>query len=199
MLETVIAELETNGLLLKTDATLPNVCAMVAGEPVRGSWWSHAKSHQIFRVLTEIASRPDVLTTKLISGKDTFVHRSLWSAFLAVAMSREPWQFKALDAKARALLKRVDEQGESHASGDAARSLEKALLVHGDQEHTAEGSHAKTLMSWRKWMEGAAVPSPELTAAQGRESLEKGVSYLNRRYGGRGRLPWTAAGTLRRL
>jgi hypothetical protein len=169
MLETAIAELETNGLLLKTDANLPNVCAMVAGEPVRGSWWSHAKSHEIFHVLTKIASRPDVLTAKLISGKDTFVHRSLWPEFLSVAMSREPWQFKSLDAAARALLKRVEDQGVIPTSGAAAGALEKKLLVHGEQVHAAEGSHAKVLMSWKNWLEGASVPSPELTAAQGRE------------------------------
>jgi hypothetical protein len=197
MLETVIAELETNGLLLKTDATLPNVCAMVAGEPVRGPWWSHAMSHQMFQVLTEIGSRPDVLTAKLISGKDTFVHRSLWPAFLAVAMSREPWQFKALDAKARALLRRVDERGVIPTSGAVAGALEKALLVHGEQAHTAEGSHAKVLTSWKKWIENAALQNPELTAAQGRESIEKVVSYLNKRYGGSGRLPWIAARTLK--
>jgi hypothetical protein len=197
MLETAIAELETNGLLLTSDPKLPNVCALVAGGPVKGSWWSHAMSHQMFQVLTAVATHRDVLTAKLISGKDTFVHRSLWPAFLAVAMSREPWQLKALDAKARALLKRVDEQDEIHASGDAARSLEKALLVHGDQEHTAEGSHAKVLMSWKRWIETAAVQSPTLTAAQGRESLEKVVSYLNRRHDGRGRLPWIAARTLK--
>ena len=131
MLEAVIAELETNGLLLKTDPKLPNVCAIVAGEPVRGSWWSHAKSHQMFHVLTELASHCDVLTAKLISGKDTFVHRSLWSAFLAVAMSREPWQFAALDAKARALLKQVEEQGEVKTSGLAAGASWSAWVLTG--------------------------------------------------------------------
>jgi hypothetical protein len=190
MLETVIAELETNGLLLKTDANLPNVCAIVAGEPVRGSWWSHTMSHQIFQVLTGIASHHDVLTAKLISGKDTFVHRSLWPAFLTVAISREPWQFKALDATANALMKRVDLRGLIDAGGGAASALERVLLVHGEQAHTAKGSHAKVLMSWKKWMEGASVLSTELTAAEGRESLEKIVSYLNTRFGGVGRLPW---------
>ena len=99
MTEAVLAELETHGLLLTTDPKLPNVCAVVAGGPIRGSWWAHPKSHEIFRVLNEVASRPDVLTAKLISGKDTFVHRDIWPAFLAVAMSRERWQFATLDAR----------------------------------------------------------------------------------------------------
>ena len=75
-------------------------------------------------------------------------------------------------------------------SGVAAVALERALLVHGEQVHTAQGSHAKTLKSWKKWMTGARAGRPELTAAQGRESLDKTVSYLNSRYGGRGKLPW---------
>jgi hypothetical protein len=37
MIDEVLRELETHGLLLKTDAKLPNVCALVAGAPVRGS------------------------------------------------------------------------------------------------------------------------------------------------------------------
>jgi hypothetical protein len=46
----VIAELKRHCVLLQTDARLPNVCALVAGAPVRGSWWAHPKSHEIFRV-----------------------------------------------------------------------------------------------------------------------------------------------------
>jgi hypothetical protein len=186
----VLSELETDRLLLKTDAKLPNVCALVAGGPIHGSWWAHPMSHRIFRVINEVASHSDILMAKLISGKDTFVHRDIWPAFLAVAMSRERWQFATLDTNARALLKRADKQGTIEASGIAATALEKALLVHGEPVHTAEGSHAKVLTSWRNWMERRAIPTPELTAAEGREAIEKVVSYLNRRYGGRGRLPW---------
>jgi len=32
----VFAKLKEHGLLLQTDANLPNVCALVAGAPVRG-------------------------------------------------------------------------------------------------------------------------------------------------------------------
>ena len=69
MTETVLAELETNGLLLKTDAKLPNVCALVTGGPIRGSWWAHPMSHQIFRVINEVASHSDILMAKLIDRK----------------------------------------------------------------------------------------------------------------------------------
>jgi len=188
----VLRELETHGLLLKTDAKLPNVCALVAGDSVRGSWWAHALSHRMFHVLNEVAAHPDVLTAKLISGKDTFIHRSLWPAFLAVAMSREPWQYKGLDGRARTLLEEVDKRGEVAASGSAAAALEKSLLVYGEQVHTGKGSHAKILMSWRKWMKAAGVAPSGLTPAEARESIEKLVAHLNGRYAGRGTLPWSA-------
>jgi len=29
-------------MLLETDARLPNVASLIAGEPISGSWWSHA-------------------------------------------------------------------------------------------------------------------------------------------------------------
>jgi hypothetical protein len=64
----VFAKLKDHGLLLQTDANLANVCALVAGAPVRGSWWAHPRSHEIFRVTRELAEHPDVLVNKLISG-----------------------------------------------------------------------------------------------------------------------------------
>jgi hypothetical protein len=161
---------------------------MVAGEPVRGSWWAHPRSHAMFRVLTELAAHSDVLVAKLVSGKDTFIHRPLWPAVLAIGVAQEKWQVQGLDQKARALLAEVEKTGEVEASGKVALRLEQALLVHGKQVHTDAGSHAKILMSWSRWVERAGVKCGDLTEAKA--SLEKLVDYLNRRHGGRGRLPW---------
>jgi len=174
--------------MLTTDPKLPSVCALVAGEPVRGSWWAHPRSHEMFRVLTDLAAHPDVLVEKLVSGKDTFIHKSLWPAVLAIGMAQEKWQIQGLDEKSRALLAEVEKKGEVQASGKVALRLEQALLVHGKQLHTDAGSHEKILMSWGRWAKRARVKSGDLTEAKA--SLEKLVEYLNRRYGGRGRLPW---------
>ena len=97
----VFAKLEEHGLLLRIDADLLNVCALVAGERVRGSWWSHPSAHAIFAVDGELADHPDVLMTKLISGKVTYVHRALWPQVIAVGRSREPWQMKDLSTDGR--------------------------------------------------------------------------------------------------
>ena len=78
----VLAGLKQHGLLLQTDARLPNVCALVTGGTVSGSWWAHAQSHDIFRVNCALAEHPDVLVTKLVSRKITYVDRALWSAIV---------------------------------------------------------------------------------------------------------------------
>lgn len=188
MLEHILEEPESTGLLLKTDLRLPNVCAMVAGEPVSGSWWSHPKSHEIFQVLCRLSEHPDVLVTKLVSGKDTFVHRRLWPCVLSIGLAREPWQMRPLSVEDRDLLARVDREGDLVTMGRAAAALEKALLVHGEQVHTDAGSHGKRLRSWRRWMECAGVEAPEISVSEARESIAKLLTYLNTRFHGRGRL-----------
>src|SRR5260370_32196211 len=107
--DSVLAALTANGLLLTQDKALPNVVGILTGESLRTSWWGHPKAHLIFSVLSELADHPDVLFTKLLYRKDTLVHRSLWSAVLAVAGAREQWQVPRLSAWAKAPLARLRE------------------------------------------------------------------------------------------
>jgi hypothetical protein len=58
---------------------------LISGEPIRGSWWAHPASHQIFAVLQAISASKDVLTCRLIDGKLTLVHRRLWPALVRAA------------------------------------------------------------------------------------------------------------------
>jgi hypothetical protein len=64
-------------------ATIPSLAEAIAGEKIRGSWWAHPKSHDIFRALTSLAER-DVVFTRLVDGKLTLVHRRLWPALAAL-------------------------------------------------------------------------------------------------------------------
>lgn len=185
---TILAQLEEHGLLLKIDAKLPNVCALVAGEPVHGSWWAHRRSHEIFRALSELAEHPDVLVAKLISRKDTFIHRALWRAVAAIGSARQPWQISALDKESRSLLSKVDAGDEVQATGKFALRLEQALLVRSRQVHTEAGAHAKMLSSWENWAKREHVR--KMPTAEAMKTLERLVDHLNRRYDGRGRLPW---------
>jgi hypothetical protein len=78
--------LERDGMLLESArGPLPNVAELVAGEPIRGSWWAHHDSHAIFAVINEVADSPDVVRIRLVEGKITLVHRRLWPALVRLA------------------------------------------------------------------------------------------------------------------
>jgi hypothetical protein len=57
---------------------------VIAGEPITGSWWGHAKGHEIYSVLSFLEESPDVLVCRLIDGKVTLVHRRVWPALIRV-------------------------------------------------------------------------------------------------------------------
>ncbi len=188
----VLREIERHGVLLVTDPVLPSVTAIVAGEPVSGSWWSHPRAHEIFAVLTSLEEEQGVLRVKLISKKETFVHRSLWPQLFAVATSRDDWQTAGLSARARALLEKVEKYGavrldelgrgfDRKALSRAARELEERLLVHGDQMHTEKGAHAKVLSSWRERATKMDVRFDGVDLASARALFEARTE---------GKLPW---------
>jgi hypothetical protein len=202
--ERVHAALVREGLLLLSDARLPSIATLVAGAPVRGSWWAHPAGRDIYRISEALADHPDVLVSRLVSGKVTYVHRRLWPPLLAVARAREPWQTKPLSRTARSLLLRVARAGSVRTDriagraerlADAARELEDGLLVHTEWIHTERGAHARVLHSWKAWARrrgratGAARrPSEDLLRAK--TTLEQIVSEMNSRCGADGRLPW---------
>ena len=66
-------------------ATVPSLAQVVAGEPLRGSWWAHPKGNDIFLLSRTIRRSPDVLTCRLVDGKITYVHRRLWPALVRLA------------------------------------------------------------------------------------------------------------------
>lgn len=188
----VLREIEKRGILLVTDPVLPSVTGIVAGEPVSGSWWSHPRAHEIFAVLTSLEEDPSVLLLKLVSKKETFVHRSLWPHLFAIASSREEWQTSGLSARARALLEKVESHGairldeigrgfDRKALGRAARELEERLLVHGDQVHTEKGAHAKLLSSWTERAKKLAVRFEGIDVEKARSEFEERTP---------GKLPW---------
>jgi hypothetical protein len=185
----LLQALERGGLLLLQDKTFPNVAALVAGEAVSGSWWSHARGHEIFRAVSELARHPDVLVCKLIAGKVTFVQRRLWPAVLAVARSGESWQTAGLAAETRSLLEEVEREGSIVASGKAAQEIESRLLAHGEQIHTELGNHKIRLETWAAWSNRAGC-EPDPSACDARSRLERIVVEAG---GSLTSLPWCAA------
>lgn len=64
---------------------LPNLAEWIAGEPIRGSWWSHPANHEIYAALQQVRNSPSVVTTRLVNGKVTLIHRRLWPALVRAA------------------------------------------------------------------------------------------------------------------
>src|SRR5258707_11902975 len=79
-------------VLASAKGPVPNLAEAIAGEPIRGSWWSHPKGSEIFLGLGVVGDSPDVLCFRLVEGKVTFVHRRLWPALVRLApkLGKEP-------------------------------------------------------------------------------------------------------------
>jgi len=178
--------LSDRGLLLLHDAKRPSLTTLVAGTPVRGSWWGHPAGRHIFQVASALDDHPDVAFIPLVDGKVTLVHRSLWPALLSVGESRSSWQMEGLSAVERALLLEVDRQGQLRASGKASKALASALLVHSHQVHTQRGAHATELQTWHSFREARQIQQAT-DEAKGRAALELAAEPL----GGRKTLPWS--------
>lgn len=111
-----MAALAEHGMLLQSArGPLPNLAQMIAGEPIRGSWWAHPASHAIFEALNTLAESPDVVRTRLVNGKVTLIHRRLWPALVRVA--------ERLPAESLAAIQ------EEHTASGAHRVREQAFPV----------------------------------------------------------------------
>jgi hypothetical protein len=198
--EKVFKLLEETGLLLVSGSEIPDVRHLVAHKGSKGSWWADPAAHEIFAVTELLADHPDVLVTKLISSKVTFVHRKLWPQVFAVASAREEWQMKGLSSAAQLLLGVLaddkalitSELGSAFGPkpGNTARELELRLLIHADQIHTKTGEHAKTIETWGHWAKRVRFKPLPINSARAYRFLEKRVDDLNKKYGGNGQLPW---------
>jgi hypothetical protein len=81
-----LAFVERHGVvLLAARGPVPSLAQVIAGGPIRGSWWGHPKGPIIFRVAEALSQSDQVLVCKLVEGKITFVHRRLWAPFVKLA------------------------------------------------------------------------------------------------------------------
>ena len=81
-----LAFIKRHGVVLQAArGPVPSLAETIAGGPIRGSWWGHPKSHEIFRVSEAVSGSSEVLVCKLVEGKVTFVHRGLWPALVKLA------------------------------------------------------------------------------------------------------------------
>jgi hypothetical protein len=81
-----VAFVEKHGVvLMSAKGSVPRLTEAIINEPIKGSWWGHPRSHEIFAVLQTVADSSDVLVCRLIDGKITLVHRRLWPALVRIA------------------------------------------------------------------------------------------------------------------
>ena len=81
-----LAFVKRHGIILESArGPVPSLAAKVAGEPMRGGWWSHPKGHEIFLLSRAIRESPEVLVCRVVGGKVTYVHRNLWPALVLLA------------------------------------------------------------------------------------------------------------------
>ena len=190
MISRVRRELEEQGLLLVTDPVLPSVASIVAGEPVKGSWWSHPASHAIFAVVEHLDDDASILLVKLVSGKQTFVHHDLWRDFFSIATAKERWQTRGLPVRAQSLLHRLESEGELQPNKGAATELEKRLLAHGKNIHTESGAHAKVLRSWPVCMKDLHFRLRRKDPGASKKVFEELIDHWKAELGKKAVLPW---------
>ena len=76
----------SHGVVLESaSGPVPSLASVIAGGPIRGSWWGHAKNMEIFKLTRAVRACPDVLVCRLVDGKVTYVHRRLWPALVRVS------------------------------------------------------------------------------------------------------------------
>lgn len=195
--------LKRHGVLLQSDPKLPSISSLVAGDTVRGSWWAHPAGHASHRVVEEMDAHPDVIVSKLVSGKVTYVHRCLWSAFVGAASAHEHWQLEGISRLAQSILDRVTRAGElrtddipwtggrkAESPGEVTRELERKLLIHSEEMHTSSGAHAKRLETWEGWAQRVGFADNVMTPGRAKKKLENVLRGLNSEFGASGRLPW---------
>ena len=75
-----------HGVVLESGrGPVPSLAEAVARGPLKGSWWSHPKSKEIFALTRSVRDNDDVLVCRVVGGKVTFVHRRLWPALVRLA------------------------------------------------------------------------------------------------------------------
>lgn len=180
-------EIAKRGVLLMADATHPSLTLLIAGEPIKGSWWGHRDGKMIFNVGNELDEDLGVLCVPLVAGKLTFLDRRLFPAFFAVATEAAAWQQAGLSTEAKALLAALRKKGELCATPEtrtAVKELETRLLALSRSVHTETGAHQKALAPWSVVAAERGVDLDDLPEAEAARATLAAASPAG------ARMPW---------
>lgn len=167
--------------LTSSGTGVPSLVEAVAGGPIKGSWWSHRDAKVIYALACALDESPDVLSTTIVAGRVTFVHRGLWPALHRIVNDGEwrTWAEAVLPMSAIDLLDRIEREKELRLASPSAQdkkdrdALKRAGLVLAGQEHTEKGRHESCLRSWRTWQ-----PPPIVQAEARRMSSDEAQRRL---------------------
>jgi hypothetical protein len=82
-LRQALAFVRKHGVVLESArGPVPSLAEAIAGGPIRGSWWSHPRSHLIFELTQAVRDDASVLVCRAVDGKVTFIHARLWPALI---------------------------------------------------------------------------------------------------------------------
>ncbi|MDQ2964201.1 MAG: hypothetical protein M3R31_13770 [Pseudomonadota bacterium] len=151
--EEAMAFVRERGIVLVSGkGAVPRLTEMIVGEPIKGSWWAHPKSHQIFATLQAVTGSKEILVCRLVAGKVTLVHRRLWPALVRLAGRFQPDQ--------------IAQVREEHTPSGrhANRVVPFPEWVPAEVKEEAKSiSEAHALAALGQW---ASTPSPPLKQAQ---------------------------------
>ena len=72
-------------VLMSARGPAPSLAERIVGGAIRGSWWAHPRSHEIYRLMTAVSESREVLVCRLVDGRVTLIHRRLWPAVARLA------------------------------------------------------------------------------------------------------------------
>ena len=72
-------------VLVSGKGPVPRLSEAIVGSPIKGSWWAHPCSHDMFRIFRAVSDSRDILVCRLVNNKLTLVHRRLWPALVRAA------------------------------------------------------------------------------------------------------------------
>jgi len=70
----------------------PRLTEAIAGEPIRGNWWTHPQSRRIYAILAGVSESDQILVCRLIDRKIILVHRRLWPSLVRLDKRFAPEQ-----------------------------------------------------------------------------------------------------------
>ena len=144
-----LAFVERHGIVLEAArrGAVPTLVDAIAGETVRGSWWSHPQGRTIFAATRAVRASPAVLVCRIVDGKLSFVHQHLWPALARLAGRFDPLRLARLreihTASGRHRIEEVPFPAWlDSATREAAHALgeEAALAAHATLRACAEAS-----------------------------------------------------------